>query len=201
MQKETKFKIEGEIEGPRFGVPENKTRVKRKNYKPALLFFIILSIVLLALSTYLWFWGSSNTKKQDFNASENASGQRTLTDSLQHVNTTIDSLNILIQNQSEQIDKLRSFSPNDTSGVFFEVQIGNFKDFNLDNYLEEMANLRQEKYEGGSKFLLGKFRSYKKALLFENDLKRLGMRDVFIKGRIHGNLVSKEEALEYLRKN
>jgi len=91
---------------------------------------------------------------------------------------------ILVEN-SEKLD-----------GVFFEVQIGSFSDFDLDNYLEQLANLRQEKYDGKTKLLLGRFRSFKKALLFENDLKRIGMDKVFVVGRIDGVLVPYKEALE-----
>ncbi|MCB9245170.1 MAG: SPOR domain-containing protein [Flavobacteriales bacterium] len=91
---------------------------------------------------------------------------------------------LLIEN-SERLD-----------GIFYEVQIGSFSDFDLDNYLEQLANIRQEKYDGKTKLLLGRFRSFKKALLFENDLKKLGLDEVFIVGRIDGVLVPYKEALE-----
>lgn len=192
MQNDTKFKIEGEIEGHSSGKNTGGNVVKRKNYKPALLFFILLSILLFLLSgvlAYSHFFGSKDDPQTDGISS----------DSLALIQAQNDSLNDILVEQQMTIDRLREESGMDSSGVYYEVQIGNFKDFNLDAYLEEMANLRQEKYEGGNKFLLGRFRSYKKALLFENDLKRLGMSDVFIKGRIEGKLVSKEEALEYER--
>ena len=87
-------------------------------------------------------------------------------------------------------------SSGNLDGVFFEVQIGSFTDFDLDNYLQRLAHLRQEKYDGKTKLLLGRFRSFRKALLFENDLKKIGMKSVFVVGRIDGKLVPYKEALE-----
>ena len=197
MQNETRFKIEGEIEGYGQNDAENKVRTKRKNYKPALLFFVMVSVILLGINAFLWFKLSEASKGND-NDSDEAVQAEMYADRIRRMQNEQDSLSNLVQEFKAMVARLQEFS-NDSEGVFFEIQIGNFKDFDLDDYLEEMANLRQEKYDGGSKFLLGKFRSYKKALLFENDLKRMGLRDVFIKGRIDGQLTSKEEALQYLR--
>jgi len=81
-------------------------------------------------------------------------------------------------------------------GIFFEVQLGSFEDFDLDQYLSQLANLRQEKYDGKTKLLLGRFRSFRKALLFESDLKKMGFTEAFIVGRIDGEMVTYKEALE-----
>lgn len=198
MQKDTKFKIEGEIQGHEQN-DANRVIKPRKNYKTALLIFVILTVLLAGLSAFLWFKGHQESKDKASleEQSENAASYR---DSMIMQKATSDSLYEANRILSERVARMQEFTP-DNDGVFFEVQIGNFKDFNLDEYLNEMAHLRQEKSDGTNKFLLGKFRSYKKAMLFENDLKRMGMPDVFIKGRINGQLTSKEEALEYLRKN
>lgn len=197
MNKETKFKLEGEIEEQGSWGSDNRVRKKRKNYKPALLLFILLTLGFLATSVV--FWMKSRDLSQSQSADEQKSDQvQILQDSLQFQSAemlTKDSLNEALK---QRIARLQEFST-ETDGIFFEVQVGNFKDFNLDAYLEEMAHLRQEKHDGRNKLLLGKFRSYKKALLFENDLKRMGLRDVFIKGRIDGRLTSKEEALKVLK--
>jgi hypothetical protein len=198
MQKDTKFKLEGEIQRDKSFGSSNRVIVKRKNYKPALLFFIILSVLLLVFSTFLWFGGNQGGSSDGLVNLNNLPSQASIDSSKA---PQLDSVQKEITKLQEQIQRLQEFGAVDTVGIFFEVQIGNFKDFNLDKYLEEMAHLRQEKYEGGNKFLLGRFRSFKNALLFENDLKRLGLRDVFIKGRINGKLTSKEEALELLRRN
>ena len=81
-------------------------------------------------------------------------------------------------------------------GVFFEVQIGAFENFNLDEYEAELSEMRQEKHDKKNKFLLGRFAELNKALRFENDIKRLGLSGAFIVGRIDGQLTSKEEAIK-----
>jgi len=86
-------------------------------------------------------------------------------------------------------------------GIFFEVQIASFRDFNLDQYNKNLANLRQEKYHGKTKFLLGRFKSFKKALVFESDLKRLGINNAFVVGRIDDRIVTYREALDAIGSN
>jgi hypothetical protein len=87
-----------------------------------------------------------------------------------------------------------------TDGIFFEVQIGAFKDFNLDQYLQNLSALRQEKHDNRNKIILGKFRSFDKALLFENDIKRMGFDEAFIIGRVDGKLMPYQDALALLKK-
>ena len=86
-------------------------------------------------------------------------------------------------------------------GMFFEVQIGSFTDFNLDQYNKNLANISQEKHNGTSKFLLGRFGSFKKTLVFESDLKRMGINSAFIVGRIDDQIVTYKEALEALERS
>lgn len=85
-------------------------------------------------------------------------------------------------------------------GIFFEVQIGNFYDFNIDAYMNELEALRQEKSGNNSKLILGRFRSFQKAMLFENDIKRMGFANAFLVGRIDGKLVDYQEALAAYQK-
>lgn len=84
-------------------------------------------------------------------------------------------------------------------GIYFEVQLGAFQNFNLDQYLTEMAEIRQEKHDDKNKLLLGRFTDLNKALRFENDLKRIGVTGAFIVGRIDGELVKKEVAIQAMR--
>jgi hypothetical protein len=102
--------------------------------------------------------------------------------------------NFIYKLQTENDLLAENFEP--PYGVFFEVQIGTFSDFNLDQYNKNLANLRQEKYNEQSKFLLGRFRSFKQALLFESDLKRMGINSAFIVGRIDDRIVTYKEAIE-----
>lgn len=84
-------------------------------------------------------------------------------------------------------------------GVFLEVQIGSFENFNLEAHQEELGELRMEKHDEKEKFILGRFTDLNRALRFENDMKRIGVKGAFIVGRIDGKLVKKEEAIEALK--
>jgi hypothetical protein len=50
-------------------------------------------------------------------------------------------------------------------------------------------------YYEEEKLILGRFRSYKKALLFENDLRSLGVPEVFLLGRVDGRIMTFKEAM------
>lgn len=86
------------------------------------------------------------------------------------------------------------------SGIWFEVQLGSFTDFDLDEYIDELVQMRQEKEGSNAKLLLGRFRSIKPALLFENDMHRLGLKDAYVVGRINGEIVDAEVALKAIER-
>lgn len=112
--------------------------------------------------------------------------------------STIDSLLLLNANLQNQIE-LQAETSTIPRGIFFEVQLGDFKDFNLNNYLNNLAAIHQYKYQSGTKLLLGRFRSFNKALLFEEDLKQMGIKNATLVGRIDGTIVPYQEALDALR--
>lgn len=113
---------------------------------------------------------------------------RKIMDSLQLSNSKLKSDNDLLLENSDRTD-----------GIFFEVQIGSFKDFDIDQYNANLASLRSIKHDGKSKLVLGKFRSFQKALLFENDMKRVGISGAFIVGRVDGEIVPYQDALKMLK--
>lgn len=114
-----------------------------------------------------------------------ASGSERLRDSLENIIYKLKTENEILAENYET-----------PQGVFFEIQLGNFKDFNIDKYNENLANLRQKKHDGKTKLLLARFRSFKTALLFENDLKRMRINNAFIVGRIDDKIVTYKEALD-----
>ncbi len=104
--------------------------------------------------------------------------------------------------QSEELKKLKSKvdtlqkandilveqQPEIEDGVFFEVQLGAFQDFNIDDYQAELSALRQEG-DATRKFTFAKFRDYKRAEKLRNDLQRMGVSGAFVVGRINGERV------------
>jgi hypothetical protein len=85
-------------------------------------------------------------------------------------------------------------------GVFFEVQIGAFEHFNLDQYVQELARLKKEEIDVMDKYTLGKFRDFKNAQAFNDDIKKMGIADAFIVGKINGQRVELNDAVKESKK-
>lgn len=171
------FSIEGSIEDQ--FPQEKKSPIKKLNW-----LLLVLLVFSLAINVYfLWF------NKDKVTIGQNNKKEQTA------YNEHIDSLNLVITGLQNQIGILlpQAKTP---AGIFFEVQIGAFDNFNLDAYEAEMSEIRQEKHDTKNKFLLGRFAELNRALRFENDLKRLGFTGAFIIGRIDGRITSKEEAIK-----
>ena len=115
-------------------------------------------------------------------------------DTLNHLKQQYDSLrevnNILVENAT----------PSVSAGVFFEVQIGAFQNFDLEKYGEELARLRGESEEGMNKYVLGRFRNYKRAEAFKRDVQRMGVADAFISATIDGREVDIKDAIKASRR-
>lgn len=86
------------------------------------------------------------------------------------------------------------------SGVFFEVQIGAFENFDLEAYQEALENLHFYKEDSLNKYVLGKFRNYQKAKAFQKDMMRMGVEDAFVIGKINGERVEITQAIKAAEK-
>lgn len=80
------------------------------------------------------------------------------------------------------------------TGVFFEVQIGAFEYFDLDDYKEDLVKMNIDKTEQIDQYTLGKFRNLDRALAFRRDIQRMGIRDAFVIAKIDGERVTIQEA-------
>lgn len=197
MKEEPKFVISGEIEQDN---PKDLRSEKKTGPGGVLVFFIVFSILASLYIIYLHV-GIHQRKQQEKKQQQEMAKVDSLSLELNNASIKIDSL-LIEQIKLQKANDLLAENALDADapGVFFEVQIGSFTDFNVDRYLEELSALRQEKYDGKTKLILGRFRSLKTALLFENDMKRLGLREAFIVGRIDGTLVDYNVALEEQKK-
>ena len=109
----------------------------------------------------------------------------------------LDSLENLVYKLRSENTYLSESSPKST-GIFFEVQIGSYATTNIDAYSKNLENIRQTTQGNRNLLLMGKFRSFKQALLFEKELKQLGIENAFVVGRIDNKIVSYQEALNAL---
>ena len=90
-------------------------------------------------------------------------------------------------------DLLVEQQPEIEEGVFFEVQLGAFQDFNLDQYQADLLALRQEG-DATRKFTFGRFRDYAQAEKLKNDLQRMGVSGAFVVARVNGQRVEDIQA-------
>jgi len=188
------FVIDGKIEAKSESVYLNQQKAKRsKSLKVSFWILITITFFLILFSFYQYTEVEKlNTKIQKMSGEvktakkliQENKAYKTANDTLQKKIIRLRMDNDIL---AENSDSLR--------GIFFEVQIGNFYDFNLDAYQNELDALRQEKSGKGSKLCLGRFRSFRKAMLFENDIKKMGFTNAFLIGRIDGKIVDYQEAL------
>lgn len=152
-----------------------------------LIAFIVLFILALGYIFYIEyftpFFGRFPQLEKDFKAlqSKNENLQSEL-DSLERVN------NMLIE-----------VSPYYT-GVFFEVQIGAFENFNLERYKEGLSKLNIDYNGEVEQYTLGKFRDLHTALAFQKDIQKMGIKDAFIVAKVDGKRVPIKEAVAEAKK-
>lgn len=81
-------------------------------------------------------------------------------------------------------------------GIFFEVQIGAFRNFDLKAYQQSLENIRYYKQDSLNKYVLGKFRNYGMAKSFQKDVAKMGIADAFIVAKLDGKRVEIPKALK-----
>ncbi|PCJ65594.1 MAG: hypothetical protein COA58_09305 [Bacteroidetes bacterium] len=199
-QDTSKFTLEGSIHGKPISTYIQE-QIETSRRKPR-----IIIAVLSVIATSAFIWGAVSQyrlQSQHDEVIKLHEYKNALHESLQSaesLETIKDSMENTIYRLKTENDLLME-NTEPPLGVFFEVQIGSFSHFNLDSYNKNLANLRQEKYDGKTKFLLGRFKSFKKALVFEHDLKRMGIINAFIVGRIDDQIVTYKEALEAINQS
>jgi cell division protein FtsB len=196
----SKFIIDGEIEGkPQSAYLNNQKDKNSKKIKGGLWSLGGLCILLTLMVFVLLIKVNSLNNKLN-NMKTKIKVAETLIQENQAYKEANDTLQKRIMKLKNDNDILAENSDSAT-GIFFEVQIGNFYDFNIDAYMNELEALRQEKSGNNSKLILGRFRSFQKAMLFENDIKKMGFVNAFLIGRIDGKLVDYQEALTAYQEN
>ena len=104
------------------------------------------------------------------------------------------SSNVALKNELKKLELFQDSA----QGIYFEVQLGIFKHYDLSAFEREMVHLRQENAEGHQIILLGRFRDIQKAETFQKELLKLGLKTTYLAGRINGQFVTKDEAISAL---
>lgn len=144
----------------------------------AVVLFLLAAAYLIYIESFTPFFGRFPVLEKNYQAlqSENEMLQSEI-DSLQRVN------NMLIE-----------VSPY-YAGVFFEVQIGAFENFDLEKYQDGLTKLNIDYNGEVGQYTLGKFRDLQTALAFQKDIQKMGIKDAFIVAKIDGNRVTVKEAV------
>ncbi len=178
-----KFEIEGTIER---GEPSPK--------KPNITGRFFLFIVTILVVGSIWYFPFLQDEYPALKKITMGSNAVSLPDSTLLKETyqnkiTIDSLLILNDslNNANQILLERS---NDYTGLYYEVQIGIFNNFDIEKYQQQMEALRAETNASGTtKLMLGKFRSLKIAKDFLLDVRKMGFKDAWIVAKEDGERI------------
>ncbi len=147
---------------------------------------IILGVfALIVLVLFLWsFLPKSRQYKEEYLIKNNLSIIDT--DSLHK-----------IQRKAQQVVILDSLKTSTTDlAIVYSVQIGAYNNFRSNLISDDITQLEAFEDSGFNKFAVGKFVTYKEAVLLREDLKRLGFADCFIIAKSYGVPVNMKEALE-----
>ena len=147
---------------------------------------IILGVfALIVLVLFLWsFLPKSRQYKEEYLIKNNLSIIDT--DSLHK-----------IQRKAQQVIILDSLKSSTTDlAIVYSVQIGAYNNFRSNLISEDITQLEAFEDSGFNKFAVGKFTTYKEAVLLRHDLKRIGFKDCFIIAKSYGVPVNMKEALE-----
>lgn len=147
-----------------------------KGVKIVLALFVLISLLSTGRLVQFYY----------FNAGH---GENTADNSL-----ALDSLKIENEKLKGELQKLDAYIRFD--GVYFVVQIGAFKKFDLGPYLKEWSAISGELIDEMNKYTIGKFKTYEEAKKFKADIKALGIKDAFIVGKIDGKRVDIKEAIQ-----
>ena len=158
-------------------------RKRNRSLRSLLYFFIVVTLLLVAYVVY------TELATPPFGKWKTVMNNKVQTDQYnEYLLVRIDSI-------ARANDLLMENSPLYT-GVFFEVQIGAFRSFDLNKYKDALENLRYYRQDSLNKYVLGKFRNYPTAIAFQRDIVKMGISDAFIVGKIDGNRVEISQAIK-----
>jgi hypothetical protein len=126
-----------------------------------------------------------------------------LESSVRRRESSLDSLGRLVANYKSEIERTRAAyeaqknatQRDVTPGVIFRLQIGAFQKFDINKYLSETGeSFSGENADQLNKYMMGKFRDYKMAENFRDDVRRMGLRDAWIVAYRDGVRIDIKEA-------
>ncbi|MCW3805286.1 hypothetical protein [Plebeiibacterium marinum] len=159
-----------------------------------ILFFISLLVVFLLKGMISFGGAASNEELAAFKLKYN---------DLKNANKSLDDSIEVYKSRITQITDKNMVDRNET-GLRFRVQIGAFKEINLNDFSTNLVAINQETYDSINQYTIGVFKNYEKAKVFLEDIKRMGFNDSFIISTKNGRRIpidklSKEELYPNLK--
>lgn len=143
----------------------------------------IFSLILLIL--FLWsFLPKSKQYKQEYLIKNNLS--LIDTDSLHKIERKARQVVVADSVKSSLLDL----------SIVYSIQIGAYTNFKSNLISKDITQMEEFEENGFNKFSIGKFMTYKEAVMLRDDLKRVGFDDCFIVAKSYGLQVDINEALQ-----
>lgn len=80
--------------------------------------------------------------------------------------------------------------------IVYSIQIGAYTNFKSNLISKDITQMEEFEENGFNKFSIGKFMTYKEAVMLRDDLKRVGFNDCFVVAKSYGMPVEMGEALQ-----
>lgn len=188
-----KFEIEGEIEHD--GPPKNRSRILWGRY------FLFVLVVLVITGVFFFPYLQDAYPALRFGKKEPVPGTKDTVvysaqspaymDSILTVNDSLKRATEMLLEAS--INYSTESSSNSTpAGRVYEIQIGAFKNFDLNKFRNGLVNLNGEEAGAFNKLTLGRFTDEATAKSFLKAVKEIGFKDAWIVARENGKRVPYE---------
>ena len=142
----------------------------------------LLVFIMLSLFGALYYYSSES--KQPFIGHPKELNQILLDQEIENGTLLFRLDSLLLINESLKIETHL------VDGIFFEVQIAAFDNFNLDRLDGNLKRLNYATIDGVNYITLGKFRDIDVAKIFIEDIKKIGIDGAFIVSKLDGKTIS-----------
>jgi cell division protein FtsB len=162
---------------------KNTSNVDKANTVKFALIAIIALLVIALVFVYAYVPGSTS--------SEEKAANELYVSNLEKQNTEYKADIKELKSKLSAIEK-----SNKMPDLLYKVQIGAFKSFALDGYIQPNKSILEKDESGFKKYSLGSFTNYKDALKFKKEVKRLGFRKAFLVVEYKGQKINVKEGIK-----
>lgn len=154
-----------------------KQSAKITNLRKAVIFqaFFFVSLLVVFFLKGMVNFSAETAAKSDIRTDSLRMQHKQLSETNQSLSATLalyrDSLNKIVD---------KNIAQRGEAGYKYRVQIGAFKEIDLNDYAVNLAAINQETYDSIFQYTLGVFDDYEKAVEFWDNIKKMGFTDSFI---------------------